>query len=117
VDVATDAEQSFRYAEGSGDRFPIHTNDDFARAVGLPGVIVHGMCTLSLCIDAVVDAALAGDLDQMGVVECRFAAILLPGQSIAVRALPVDGGVAFEARRPDGRLVISEGRISARAGQ
>ncbi|MCY7395055.1 MAG: MaoC family dehydratase N-terminal domain-containing protein [Nocardioides sp.] len=36
------------YAEASGDPNPIHTDEDVARAVGLPGVIAHGMFTLAL---------------------------------------------------------------------
>ena len=36
------------YAEASGDQNPIHQDEDVARAVGLPGVIAHGMYTLAL---------------------------------------------------------------------
>lgn len=36
------------YALASGDPNPIHTDEDVARAVGLPGVIAHGMYTLAL---------------------------------------------------------------------
>lgn len=34
------------YAEASGDRNPLHQDDDFARFVGFPGVIAHGMFTM-----------------------------------------------------------------------
>lgn len=36
------------YAAASGDPNPIHTDEDVARSVGLPGVIAHGMYTLAL---------------------------------------------------------------------
>lgn len=36
------------YAEASGDHNPIHSDDDVARSVGLPGVIAHGMYTMAL---------------------------------------------------------------------
>jgi acyl dehydratase len=36
------------YAEASGDDNPIHQDDEVARAVGLPGVIAHGMYTMAL---------------------------------------------------------------------
>ncbi len=36
------------YAAASGDPNPIHQDEDVARAVGLPGVIAHGMYTLAL---------------------------------------------------------------------
>lgn len=42
-----------RYAGASGDFNPIHWNDRTARAVGLPGVIAHGMFTMALAGRAV----------------------------------------------------------------
>ena len=41
------ADQPDRYADASGDRFVIHLDDEAARAVGLPGRILHGFCTLA----------------------------------------------------------------------
>ena len=41
-------EQIAAYAEASGDRNPIHLDDDFARSVGLPGVIAHGMLQMGI---------------------------------------------------------------------
>jgi acyl dehydratase len=35
-----------RYADASGDRNPLHLDDGFARSVGFPGVIAHGMFTM-----------------------------------------------------------------------
>jgi acyl dehydratase len=37
-----------RYAGASGDFNPIHWNDRTATAVGLPGVIAHGMLTMAI---------------------------------------------------------------------
>jgi acyl dehydratase len=44
-----------RYAGASGDFNPIHYRDDFAQAVGLPGVLAHGMLTMGLAVQTVVD--------------------------------------------------------------
>jgi acyl dehydratase len=44
-----------RYAGASGDFNPIHYSDDVAAAVGLPGVLAHGMLTMGLSIQPVVD--------------------------------------------------------------
>ena len=38
-----------KYAGASGDFNPIHWNERFARSVGLPGVIAHGMYTMAQC--------------------------------------------------------------------
>lgn len=46
-----------RYAGASGDFNPIHYRDDIAAAVGLPGVLAHGMLTMGLSIQPVVDWA------------------------------------------------------------
>jgi acyl dehydratase len=37
-----------QYADASGDQNPIHQNEEFARSVGLPNVIAHGMLTMAL---------------------------------------------------------------------
>lgn len=43
------------YANASGDQNPIHQDESVALAVGLPGVIAHGMLTLGLAARAVTD--------------------------------------------------------------
>jgi len=49
------------YADASGDTNPIHRSDEAARAVGLPGVLAHGMLTLGLACSAVADWAGSAD--------------------------------------------------------
>ncbi len=44
-----------RYAGASGDFNAIHYRDDVARSVGLPGVLAHGMLTMGLAVQPVVD--------------------------------------------------------------
>lgn len=44
-----------RYAGASGDFNPIHYRDDVATAVGLPGVLAHGMLTMGFAVQPVVD--------------------------------------------------------------
>jgi len=44
-----------RYAGASGDFNPIHYRDDVAQSVGLPGVLAHGMLTMGLAVQPVVD--------------------------------------------------------------
>jgi acyl dehydratase len=46
-----------RYAGASGDFNPIHYRDDVAEFVGLPGVLAHGMLTMGVAVQAVVDWA------------------------------------------------------------
>ena len=44
-----------RYAGASGDFNSIHYRDDVAKAVGLPGVLAHGMLTMGVAVQVVVD--------------------------------------------------------------
>ncbi|MFD5226521.1 MaoC/PaaZ C-terminal domain-containing protein [Microbacterium sp. NPDC058342] len=53
-------ESLVRYAGASGDFNPIHYRDDIAQAVGLPGVLAHGMLTMGIASSVVV-AALPAD--------------------------------------------------------
>jgi len=59
-----------RYAGASGDFNPIHYRDDIATAVGLPGVIAHGMLTMGLAVQPVVDWA--GDPSLVTDYQVRF---------------------------------------------
>lgn len=47
-------ESLVRYAGASGDFNPIHYRDDVAAAVGLPGVLAHGMLTMGLAVQSIV---------------------------------------------------------------
>ncbi|WP_223622172.1 MaoC/PaaZ C-terminal domain-containing protein [Microbacterium sp. EST19A] len=49
-------ESLVRYAGASGDFNPIHYRDDIAAAVGLPGVLAHGMLTMGIASSVVVAA-------------------------------------------------------------
>jgi acyl dehydratase len=44
-----------KYAGASGDFNPIHYRDDFAQAVGLPGVLAHGMLTMGVAVQVAAD--------------------------------------------------------------
>jgi len=46
-----------RYAGASGDFNPIHYRDDVAAEVGLPGVLAHGMLTMGIAVQPVIDWA------------------------------------------------------------
>jgi acyl dehydratase len=50
-----DRERLVHYAGASGDFNPIHYRDDVAESVGLPGVIAHGMLTMGLAVQPVID--------------------------------------------------------------
>lgn len=45
------------YADASGDQNPLHQDDEFARSVGFPGIIAHGMFSMAHVAKAVKDWA------------------------------------------------------------
>jgi acyl dehydratase len=83
-------EQIAAYADASGDHNPIHLDDDFARSVGLPGVIAHGM--LQMGIAATVAAQAAGGSERLRRMSVRFAGMVLPGDSVTFSAEPAGEG-------------------------
>jgi acyl dehydratase len=80
-----------RYAGASGDFNPIHWNERFARSVGLPDVIAHGMLTMGLVIRAVTSwIGDPGAVVDYGVRFTRPVVIPDPGEAV----LEVSGLVA-----------------------
>ncbi len=59
-----------RYAGASGDFNPIHWNERFAREVGLPNVIAHGMFTMAEAVRVVTDWL--GDPGRLEAYSVRF---------------------------------------------
>ena len=74
-------DQTVRYAAASGDDFAIHLDAVFARAAGLPGRIVHGLCTMAFAGRAVLEAAGIEDPRAVERIAVRFSAPLFPGES------------------------------------
>jgi acyl dehydratase len=84
------------YAEASGDRNPLHLDDAFARSVGFPSVIAHGMFTMGHMAAAIV--GWAGDPSAVLDVSAQFRAPVFPGDTIVaggrVRSVDAEAGVA-----------------------
>jgi acyl dehydratase len=55
--VTPDKYLTVRYAGASGDFNPIHIDEEFAKAVGLPGRILHGLWTMAQVARAQTEAA------------------------------------------------------------
>ena len=119
VTYGFDADQTFRYAEASGDPLPIHLDDAVARSVGLPGIIVHGLCTMAFCGRSVIESLAGGDPTRLARLAVKFSRPVLPGQEITIRLYAVpgdDGAYGFEARGADGQAVVKDGRAELRRG-
>jgi acyl dehydratase len=95
--VTPDAGLTKRYAEASGDPNPIHTDEEFAKSVGLPGCILHGLYSMAQVARA--HTALAdGDPRALKRLRVQFRGMGFPEQEITVT------GTVKEER--DGRAVV-----------
>src|SRR3954452_4285402 len=108
------ADQTDRYAAASGDDFAIHLDDDFARSVGLPGRIVHGLCTLAFAGRAALEAAGVDDPRRVRRLAVRFSAPVFPGDTVTTRVWRVEGGYGFETLDGEGKAVLKDGRLELR---
>ena len=100
-------EEIVAYAVASGDHNPIHLDDDFARSVGLPGVIAHGMLQMGLM--GVVAAEAAGGPDKLTRLHCRFAGMVVPGDTVTFSAEPGGPGkLVLRAVNQKGEPVLTK---------
>ena len=94
--VTPDKYLPHRYAGASGDYNPIHVDPEFAKQVGLPGNILHGLYTMAQVARASGEAA--GDSTKLKRLSVQFRGMGFPEQEITV------SGTVVEER--DGRVVI-----------
>jgi acyl dehydratase len=83
LSVTPDKYLPHRYAGASGDFNPIHIDDEFAKMVGLPRNILHGLYSMGLVAKA--NAALAGgDPRALKRLSVQFRGMGMPEQEIVV---------------------------------
>jgi acyl dehydratase len=109
-----DTDQTHRYAEAAGDPSPWHLDDAAARAAGLPGIIIHGLCTMAFLGRALAERVTDGDLLRVRRLAVRFSRPIFPGGAMTteIRAGGERSGrraYLFEATREDGERVITNG--------
>lgn len=82
VRVTPDKYLTARYAGASGDFNPIHIDEDFAKAVGLPGRILHGLWTMAEVARAQTEAA--GGPEHLKRLVVQFRGMGVPEQEVLV---------------------------------
>ena len=102
--VTPDRYLTYRYAGASGDFNPIHLDDEFAKSVGLPGRILHGLWTMAQCARA------QGDGLKLQSLSVQFRGMGVPEEEIVVSGTVTerDGDrvvVATEAFQGDNGIV------------
>ncbi len=107
------------YAGVSGDLNPIHWDEAQARAVGLPGVVAHGMYSMAVAARAV--SGLAGGPGRIRRLRVRFPAPVLSGETLTIQGqvVQVDGNralVRFSGTSDTGTRVLAKGEAELDLG-
>lgn len=83
VDVEVEKRQALLYRL-SGDWNPLHADPEIAQMVGFEKPILHGLCTFGIVTRAAVKGLLGNDPDAVHSIGARFAAPVLPGQTLSI---------------------------------
>jgi acyl dehydratase len=112
------------YADASGDQNPLHQDDAFARGVGFPGIIAHGMFTMAHVVKAVTDWA--GDPGALMSIDVQFRAVVFMDETLEaggeVSAVDTNTRIAtlsvWAAVERDGKrvLAVKNSRAQVRLG-
>lgn len=121
LEVRVTREQLVRYAGASGDFNPIHYSDHFATALGLDGVVAHGMLTMGLGLRVVTDWC--GDPARVVTYSFRFRRpVPVPddadGTLVTFTATaddPVDGIIPVTVQAAVGETAVGSGKAEVRA--
>ena len=105
VRVTPDKFLTVRYAGASGDFNPIHIDEEFAKAVGLPGRILHGLWTMAQVARAQTEAA--GGPESLKRLSVQFRGMGVPEQEVVV------SGTVREVS--DGRAIVDT--VAEQAGK
>lgn len=89
---------TYRYSKASNDMNPIHIDPEVAKEAGLSGIIVHGLCTMSMTMRAIIESYLDSDPAKLKSLGVRFTAPVYPGDVIIV-----DG---WEKEELNGNMVL-----------
>jgi acyl dehydratase len=107
--VTPDAGLTKRYADASGDMNPIHIDEQFAKSVGLPGCILHGLWTMAQVARA-HSAVADGDPRALRRLRVQFRGMGFPEQEVVVTSTvtKADGGrivTATEAAQGENKVI------------
>ena len=97
------------YADASGDQNPLHQDDNFARSVGFPGIIAHGMFTMAHVAKAVTDWV--GDPGALKRIKVQFRAPVFMDEALVAR------GRVDQVDPSSGRVMLTVWAEVDRAGE
>jgi acyl dehydratase len=116
--VTPDRYVTVRYAGASGDFNPIHIDEEFARQVGLPGRILHGLWTMAQVARAHTEVL--GGPQALARLSVQFRGLGMLEQEITVsgtvREVQGDTAVVDSEAKQNGKRIIRNGVAEIRLG-
>ena len=108
LNVTPDKYVTYRYAGASGDFNPIHIDEEFAKVVGLPGRILHGLWTMAQVARAAEEAA--GGFQNLERLSVQFRGMGALEQEISVTGSVRRAGggratLGLEAQQGENRII------------
>jgi acyl dehydratase len=117
--VTPDKYLTIRYAGASGDFNPIHHDEEFARAVGLPGCILHGLYTMAQVARAQTDAG--GGPQALRRLKVQFRGMGLPEHELTItgEVTAVADGIASVSAHceQNGKRIIRNAEVELVVGE
>jgi acyl dehydratase len=114
--VTPDRYVTVRYAGASGDFNPIHIDEEFARQVGLPGRILHGLWTMAQVARAHTEAF--GGPESLASLSVQFRGLGVMEQEITVHGtvgeVDSESAVVRSEATQAGKRIVRNGRAEVR---
>lgn len=104
-------DQAERYAEASGDKNPIHLDDDIARQAGLKGRILHGLCTMAFAQRVLIERVAGGDPSRLKRLRVKFSRPVYLGDTLtcALQPVAIRGHYRVTVQNQGGKSVLRDG--------
>lgn len=116
--VTPDRYLTVRYAGASGDFNPIHIDEEFAKQVGLPGRILHGLWTMAQVARAHTEAL--GGPEKLERLSVEFRGLGMLEQEITVhgtvREVSDDRALVDSVARQGAKRIVRGGEAKIRLG-
>ena len=103
------------YAAASGDFNPIHLDRELAMAAGLPGNILHGMCTMAWAAEVAIDA-LGGDPGNLRSLKVRFSRPVKIDDTVKLTATSDGAKLLITAVNQDGQEILKNAEATGVGG-
>jgi len=111
IEQVVTEDQATRYAGASGDENPIHIDPNTAKAAGLPGVILHGLCTMAFAQRDIVNRVCGGDPSRLKRLAVRWARPVFPGETLTLKVWDQgEGRLSFVTENTSGQTVVTNGQ-------